>query len=122
MASRFVKRGKLLAKGVDHVFPEKIEVGISLAADVLAPGAQVQDGGRGDGHLGRARGERAEKLELSGVDRRLPFEPRVDGRNYQRELVPLAIDEGPLLARRVVGRRDPAQSTVKAHVKDRTPV
>src|SRR6202008_4141842 len=109
-ASRVVQRGKLLAKGVDDVLPEKIEVGISLAADMLAPRTKMQDGGRGHGHLGRARGERAEKPELRGVNRRLPFEPRIDGRNYQRQLVPLAIDEGPFLTRSIVGRRDPAQS------------
>src|SRR6185437_5791315 len=113
-ASRVVKRGELVAKSVDDVLPEKIEVGINLAADMLAPGAEMQDGGRGDGHLGRARSERAEKLELGGVNRRFPFEPRIDGRNYQRQLVSLAIDEGPFLTRGVVGRRDPAQSAVKA--------
>src|SRR5271169_4013910 len=107
-ASRLEKRGELAAKGVDDVRPEKIEVGISLTADVLASGAEVQDGGRGDGHLGRARSERAEKLELAGVNGRLPFEPRIDGWNYQRQFVPLAIDESKFLARSVVGCRDSA--------------
>ena len=34
----------------------------------------------------------------------------------------LAIDESPFLPRGVVGCRDPAQSAVKAHVKDRAPI
>src|SRR6202158_5816619 len=121
-ASGFVKSRELLAKSVDYVGPEKIEVGVGLAADIFASGAQMKDGGRRNGHLWRARSERTEKLGFAGVYRRLPFEPRVHFRNYQRQPVPLAVDEGPLLARSVVRGRDAAQPAIEAHIKDRAAV
>ena len=52
------------------------------------------------------------------MNRRLPFEPRLDRGDYQRQVMALTVDEGPLLAGSVIHRRHVAESGVKSGVED----
>jgi hypothetical protein len=63
------ERAQLFAVGRGDVGKECLEVRVGLAADRLAPAAEVQHGRRGERHLRRARGGRPEEVEVRELDR-----------------------------------------------------
>src|SRR5271156_1888073 len=102
-------------EGVDDILPEKIDVGIRIAADILAAGTEMDDGRRRNGYLGGARGCSAKKFEIVDVDRSVPSHPRLHARNQQGQLMAFAVDEINFVDRRwVVGDR---ASTESAKIK-----
>ena len=61
--------GDLVAIRLRHVVVERLEVRIRIAADRAAAAAEMQHRRRGDRHLRRARGDRAQELEVGALDR-----------------------------------------------------
>src|ERR1700722_6048243 len=96
---------------IDDIVPEKINVGVSILADVLTPGAKVNDGRRWNRNFRGQRRCRTKKFEVIHVDRSMPAPPRQGARNQQRKLTALAIDEINFVdRRRVVGDRAAAKA------------
>ena len=63
-----------------HVVPEKIEVGIGGAVDILAPGKEMQDAGPRQGDFHNPLGARLDELEILHMDRPGPAHAVIDFR------------------------------------------
>ena len=107
-AARIGERLHFLVVGGDEVGPEIVEIGIDLAADMVAAGAVVDIGRAGQRHLGRALGQRLEEREVARVARALPCDLARHLGDAARHAVAMRVGLAPalLLAERDGDARD----------------
>ena len=101
-----MERGDFLLVGVDRVGPERVEVGIGRAVDIVAPGAEMDVARARQRHLGHAPlgRDRGEVAEILDICRAFPDQPVLDDRDVGIGGLARPVGIGPV---GIVGARRP---------------